>query len=234
MGQLSASIAHEVNQPIAATLMNAATAARWLARQPPNLEEARQAIDHIISDGKRAAEIVSRIRDFSKKSTAQNDELEINEAILEIMGLTRVATSEHGVLVKMQLSDGLPPILGDKIQLQQVILNLIMNAIEAMSEVTEGSRELLISTSQAEADGVLVAVSDTGPGLPQDNPERLFEAFYTTKASGLGMGLAICRSIVQNHGGRLWAAPNEPHGAVFRIMLPVGEKSPENPDSSTP
>jgi PAS domain S-box-containing protein len=234
MGQLSASIAHEVNQPIAATLMNAATAARWLARQPPNLEEVRQAIDHIIKDGKRAADIVSRIRNFSQKAPAQKGDVEINEAILEIMGLTRVATSEHGVLVKMQLSDGLPPILGDKIQLQQVILNLIMNAIEAMSEVTEGSRELLISTSQAEADGVLVAVSDTGPGLPQDNPERLFEAFYTTKASGLGMGLAICRSIVQNHGGRLWAAPNEPHGAVFRIMLPVGEKSPENPDSSTP
>jgi PAS domain S-box-containing protein len=232
MGQLSASIAHEVNQPIAAALMNAGTAARWLARQPPNLEEVGKAIDHIIKDGKRAADVASRIRNFSQKPPAQNGVVEINEAILEIMGLTRVATSEHSVLVKMQLSDGLPPIGGDRVQLQQVILNLIMNAIEAMSEVTEGSRELLI-TSEAGPGSVLVAVSDSGPGLPA-NPEHLFEAFYTTKASGLGMGLAICRSITQNHGGRLWATPNEPHGAVFCMLLPIGEKSPENPESSTP
>jgi PAS domain S-box-containing protein len=233
MGQLSASIAHEVNQPIAATLMNAGTAARFLDRLPPNLEEARQAIDHIIRDGKRAADVVSRIRNFSQKPPPQNGVVEINEAILEIMGLTRVATSEHGVLVKMQLSDGLPPIVGDRVQLQQVILNLIMNAIEAMSDVTEGPRELLISTSEAEPGSVIVAVSDSGPGLPA-NPEHLFEAFYTTKASGLGMGLAICRSITQNHGGRLWATPNAPHGAVFCMLLPFGEKSPENPESSTP
>ena len=170
MGQLTASIAHEVNQPIAALLTNAGTAVRWLARQPPNLEKARQSIDRIIIDGKRAADIVSRIRDFSKNAPAQKGDLEINEAILEIMGLTRAAMSEHGVLVKMQLSEGLPHILGDRVQLQQVILNLIMNAIEAMSEVREGSRELLISTSEAEPDGVLVAVSDSGPGLPQADP----------------------------------------------------------------
>jgi PAS domain S-box-containing protein len=232
MGQLSASIAHKVNQPIAAALMNAGTAARWLARQPPNLEEVGKAIEHIIKDGKRAADVASRIRNFSQKPPAQNGVVEINEAILEITGPTRVATSEHSVLVKMQLSDGLPPIVGDRVQLQQVILNLIMNAIEAMSEVTEGSRELLI-TSEAGPGSVLVAVSDSGPGLPA-NPEHLFEAFYTTKASGLGMGLAICRSITQNHGGRLWATPNEPHGAVFCMLLPIGEKSPENPESSTP
>jgi PAS domain S-box-containing protein len=224
MGQLSASIAHEVNQPIAATLMNAGTAARWLARQPPNLEEVRQLIDRIVIDGKRAADIVSRIRDFSKKAPAQNAELEINEAILEIMILARAAISEHGGLVKMQLSEGLPRIVGDRVQLQQVILNLIMNAIEAMSDVTEGPRELMISTSRDESAGVLVAVSDSGHGLPQTNPERVFEAFYTTKASGMGMGLAICRSIVQNHGGRLWATPNEPRGAVFSMILPVGEQ----------
>ena len=230
MGQLSASIAHEVNQPIAALLTNAETAVRWLARQPPNLEKAKPLIDRIISDGKRAADIVSRIRDFSKKAPARKEDLEINETILEIMTLTRVATSEHSVLVKMQLSDGLPHILGDRVQLQQVILNLIMNAIEAMSEVSEGSRELLISTSEAESGGVLVAVSDTGPGLPQANPERLFEAFYTTKASGLGMGLSICRSIVQNHGGRLWATPNEPHGAVFYVHAADRGKSLERPE----
>jgi PAS domain S-box-containing protein len=223
MGQLSASIAHEVNNPIAALLTNAGTAVRWLDREPPNLENARPLIDRIINDGKRVADIVSRIRDFSKKAPAQKGDLEINEAILEIMRLTRVATSEHSVLVKMQLSEGLPHILGDSVQLQQVILNLIMNAVEAMSEVAEGSRELLISTSNAGPDGVLVTVSDTGPGLPQAYPERLFEAFYTTKSNGLGMGLSICRSIVHNHGGRLWATPNEPHGAVFCMMLPVGE-----------
>jgi PAS domain S-box-containing protein len=232
MGQLSASIAHEVNQPIAATLMNAGTAGRWLARQPPNLEGAKQSIDRIISDGKRAAEIVSRIRDFSKKTSSQKGDLEINEAILEIMILTRAAMSEHSVLVTMQLSEGLPPILGDRVQLQQVMLNLIMNAIEAMSEVREGSRELLISTSEVESGGVLVAVSDSGPGLPPASLARIFEAFYTTKSSGLGMGLSICRSIVEAHGGRLWATPNEPHGAVFCVTLPIGGKSLENSESS--
>jgi C4-dicarboxylate-specific signal transduction histidine kinase len=205
--------------------VNAGTAARWLARQPPNLEEARQAIDHIISDGKRAADIVSRIRHFSQKAPAQMGDVEINEAILEIVGLTRVATSGHGVLVTMRLSERLPRILGDRVQLQQVMLNLIMNAIEAMSEVTEGRRELVITTGRAESGGMLVTVSDTGPGLPGDNPERLFESFYTTKASGLGMGLSICRSIVQNHGGRLWATPNQPRGAVFSLILQIGEKS---------
>jgi C4-dicarboxylate-specific signal transduction histidine kinase len=232
MGQLTASIAHEVNQPIAALLTNAETAVRWLARQPPNLEKATPLIDRIISDGKRAADIVSRIRDFSRKAPARKGKLEINEAILEIVRLTRVAMSEHGVLVKMRLSEGLPNILGDRVQLQQVMLNLIMNAIEAMSEVAEGSRELLISTSKAESGSVLVTVSDSGPGLPQAYPERLFEAFYTTKSSGLGMGLSICRSIIQNHGGRLWATPNEPHGAIFRMMLPVGEKSLESLEPS--
>jgi C4-dicarboxylate-specific signal transduction histidine kinase len=232
MGQLSASIAHEVNQPIAALLTNAETAVRWLARQPPNLEKAKPLIDRIIGDGKRAADILSRIRDFSKKAPARKEDLEINEAILEIMGLTRVAMSDHGVLVKMQLSEGLPHILGDRVQLQQVILNLIMNAIEAMSEVTEGSCELLISTSKAESDGVLVTIRDSGPGLPHANPERIFEAFYTTKANGLGMGLSICRSIVEAHGGRLWATPNEPRGAVFCMTLPIGQKSLENLEPS--
>ena len=189
MGQLSASIAHEVNQPIAAALMNAGTAVRWLARQPPNLEKAKQLIDRIISDGKRAADIVSRIRDFSKKAPAQKEDLEINEAILEIMRLTRAAMSEHSVLVKMQLSEGLPRILGDRVQLQQVILNLIMNAIEAMSEVSEGSRELLISTSEAESGSVLVAVSDTGPGLPPADPRAHLRSVLHDQGQRLGDGI---------------------------------------------
>ena len=232
MGQFTASIAHEVNQPIAAALTNAETALRWLARQPPNLEKAKQSIDRIISDGKRAADIVSRICDFSKKAPVRKESLEINEAILEIMRLTDAAMSENGVLVKMQLSEGLPPILGDRVQLQQVILNLIMNAIEAMSEVSDGSRELLINTNEAESGNVLVAVSDSGPGLPPASLARIFEAFYTTKASGLGIGLSICRSIVEAHGGRLWATPNEPRGAIFCMMLPTEENSLEKRGSS--
>ena len=232
MGQFTASIAHEVNQPLAALLTNAETALRWLARQPPNLEKAKPSIERIISDGKRAADIVSRIRDFSRKAPVRKESLEVNEAILEIIGLTRGAISEHGVLAKMQLSEGLPHVLGDRVQLQQVILNLIMNAIEAMSEVSDGSRELQISTSEAESGSVLVAVSDSGPGLSPASLARIFEAFYTTKASGLGIGLSICRSIVEAHGGRLWATPNEPQGAVFCMMLPIEEKSLEKRGSS--
>ena len=223
MGQLTASIAHEVNQPLAALLTNAETAVRWLARQPPNLEKAKPLIDRTISDGRRAADIVSRIRDFSQKRPLRKGDLGLNEAILEIAGLARAAMSDNRVSVKMQLSEELPRILGDRVQLQQVILNLIMNAIEAMSEVSEGSRALLISTSKADQDGVLVTVSDSGPGLPPANLARIFEAFYTTKASGLGMGLSVCRSIVEAHGGRLWATPNEPRGAVFFMVLPIGE-----------
>jgi signal transduction histidine kinase len=148
------------------------------------------------------------------------------------MGLARATMSDHGVLLKMQLSEGLPHIFGDRVQLQQVILNLIMNAIESMSEVSERSRALLISTSKSEPRGVLVAISDSGLGLPPASLARIFEPFYTTKSNGLGMGLSICRSIVEAHGGRLWATPNQPHGAVFCMMLPIGQKSPENQESS--
>jgi signal transduction histidine kinase len=228
MGQLAASLAHEVNQPIGATLINAGTAQRWLAASPPNLGSARQSIDRIITDGRRAADIVGRIRDLAKKAPAHREGLEINEVVLQIIGLTRNEMSNNGVSLRMRLTDGLPSIWGDRVQLQQVILNLIMNAIEALSEVGERSRELLVSTSKADSDSVLVAVSDTGPGLPPANLARVFEPFYTTKPSGLGMGLSICRSIVEAHGGRLWATPNQPHGAVFCMMLPIGEKSLEN------
>ncbi|MER8854741.1 MULTISPECIES: AAA family ATPase [Mesorhizobium] len=232
MGQLAASIVHEVNQPIAATLMNAGTAMRLLGRQPPNLEGVKHAIDRIIRDGKRTGDIVSRIRDFSKNAPARKEDLEINEAILEIAALARIPMSEKGVFQKMQLAEGLPLIFGDRVQLQQVILNLIMNAIEAMSEIEQGLRELTIRTSKAESGGVLLSVSDTGPGLSQANPESIFEAFYTTKSNGLGMGLPICRSIVDAHGGRLWATPNKPHGAVFSVMLPIGEKPLEIPSEA--
>jgi PAS domain S-box-containing protein len=232
MGQFTASIAHEVNQPLAALLTNAETALRWLARQPPNLEKVQPLIERVVSDGKRAADIVDRIRKFSRKAPVRKESLEVNEAILEITRLTRAAMSDNGIVVKMQLWKGLPRVSGDRVQLQQVILNLIMNAIEAMSEVSDGPRELQISTSEAEAGSVLVAVSDSGPGLPPAGVARMFEAFYTTKASGLGIGLSICRSIVEAHGGRLWATPNEPRGAVFCMMLPAEEHSLETPESA--
>ena len=232
LGQFTASIAHEVNQPLAALLTNAETALRWLARHPPNLEKARPLIERVVNDGRRAADIVNRIRNFSKKAPVRTESLDVNEAILEIMRLTRAAMSDNGISVKMQLSERLPPVLGDRVQLQQVILNLIMNAIEAMSEVSDGSRDLKISTNEAESDSVLVAVSDSGPGLPTASVARIFEAFYTTKASGMGIGLSICRSIVEAHGGRLWATSNEPRGAVFCVKLPIEEKSLEELESS--
>jgi PAS domain S-box-containing protein len=231
MGQLTASIAHEVNQPIGATLMNAGTALRWLAASPPNLEGATRLIDRIAADSKRAGDIISRIRDLVKKAPERKERLEINEAIFEVLELARSEMINSGVLVQTRMADDLPGISGDRVQLQQVILNLIMNAIEAMSEVNEGSRELLISTSKAEDDGVLITVNDSGAGLPKVNPERIFEAFYTTKASGLGMGLSICRSIIAAHGGRLWATPKDTGGAVFSLMLPIEEKSLENPNT---
>ncbi|WFU73425.1 trifunctional serine/threonine-protein kinase/ATP-binding protein/sensor histidine kinase [Bradyrhizobium sp. CB2312] len=225
MGQLTASLAHEINQPIGAARVNAGTTARWLRQEPLNLEKARQSNDRTIKDVSRLAEIVNRIHDFSRKSPARMEDLEINEVILEITTLAGAAMSEHGVLAKMRLSEGLPRVVGDRVQLQQVVLNLIMNAVEAVSEVEDRPRELLISTDEEGSGGVLLKISDSGPGLPQADPERVFEAFYTTKASGLGMGLPICRSIVEAHGGRLWAIPNEPCGAVFQIALPIGGKS---------
>jgi PAS domain S-box-containing protein len=223
MGQLTASIAHEVNQPIGATIINAGTALRWLDASPPKLENARQSIGRIIADGTRAADVIGRIRDLVKNAPARKEGLAINQLVLEVLPLTLNEMSNSGVVVQTKLPDGLPSIFGDRVQLQQVMLNLIVNAIEAMSEVSEGSRELHIKTGEVESGGVLVTVSDSGPGLSPASLSRIFEAFYTTKASGLGMGLSICRSIVEAHGGRLWATPNQPYGAAFCMMLPPGE-----------
>jgi len=221
MGQLSASIAHEINQPITAAVTNAQAALRWLAAQPPDLEEVRQALSRIVKDGNRAADVMDRIRALIKKAPPRRDGLQINQAILEVIALTRVEVLKNGVSLRTQLAEGLPPIQGDRVELQQVILNLIINAVEAMSGVGEGSRELLVDTGKAGSDGVLVAVRDSGPGLPPASHERVFDAFYTTKAGGLGMGLSICRSIVEAHGGRLWATANVPHGAIFQFTLPA-------------
>jgi PAS domain S-box-containing protein len=221
MGQLTASIAHEVNQPITAAVINAEAALRWLGAQPPDLEEVREALGLIVEDGTRAGNVIGGIRALIKKVPPRQARLDINEAIREVVALTRGETAKTGVSVQTDLADGLPLIYGDRVQLQQVILNLIINAIEAMSGVAETPRALLISTGQAEPGGVLVAVRDSGPGLDPASLEHLFDAFYTTKSGGMGMGLAICRSIIEAHEGQLCASANEPRGAVFQFTLPL-------------
>jgi C4-dicarboxylate-specific signal transduction histidine kinase len=221
MGHLSASIAHEVNQPLAAAITNAGTGLRWLAAQPPNLEQVRNALDRIVDNGKRASEVIGRIRALIKKEPPRKDSFEMNEAILDVIALTRSEVVKNGVSMQTRLAEDLPPIQGDRVQLQQVILNLIINAAEAMRGVSEGSRYLLISTGKAGSEGVLVAVEDSGPGLAPANIVRLFQPFYTTKPAGLGMGLPICRSIIEALGGRLWATANVPQGAIFQFTVPT-------------
>jgi PAS domain S-box-containing protein len=220
MGQLTASIAHEVNQPIAATVTNAQAALRWLDARPPDLEETRQAVARIVKDGVRAGDVVARIRALSKKVPARTDRFDINDAIIDVVALTRSELSGNGVSLQTQFAQGLPLIQADRVQLQQVILNLIVNAIEAMSGVSEGARKLWISTEIDASNGALVAVRDSGPGLDPASLEHLFDAFYTTKSSGMGMGLSICHSIIEAHGGRIWAEANVPQGATFQFTLP--------------
>jgi PAS domain S-box-containing protein len=220
MGQLTASIAHEVNQPIAAVVTNAQAALRWLNMQPSDPEEVRQALDRIVSNGRRAGDVIGRIRTLVTKTPPRKDRLDINDTIREVVALTGSELHRNGTSLETQLADRLPLVPGDRIELQQVMLNLILNAAEAMSGSDEGSRELLISTEQDGANGVRIAVRDWGPGLKPESLDRLFDAFYTTKPGGMGMGLSICRSIIEAHGGRVWATPNVPRGAVLQFTLP--------------
>jgi len=220
MGQLTASIAHELNQPIAATVANAQAALRWLGRPTPELDEVRRALDRIVRDGVRAGAVVSRTRDLFRRASPRDDQVEINSTIREVIELTRNEVTKHGISVGTALAEGLPAIHGNRVELQQVLLNLIVNAVEAMGE-DDGPRHLLIGTGRSEAGDVLVSVRDTGPGLAPEAVERLFNAFFTTKPSGLGLGLSISHSIIEAHGGRLWASANEPRGAVFQFTLPV-------------
>jgi PAS domain S-box-containing protein len=221
MGQLTASIAHEVKQPISAAVVNAQAALRFLARRPPELEEVREALERIVERGHRAGEVVDRIRALIKKAPQRKERLDVNAAIREVIELTRAEAVKNCVSVQTDFADGLPLIEGDRVQLQQVILNLIMNAVEAMSGFSDRMRQLLIRTREAERGGVLVAVRDWGPGLEAATLDRLFDAFYTTKSGGLGMGLSISRSIIEAHGGRLWASTNVPHGATFEFTVPA-------------
>jgi signal transduction histidine kinase len=221
LGELTASIAHEVNQPLAATVINGNASLRWLAAQPPNLEEARHAIERIVKDANRAGDVIARVRGLAKRTPPQNDLLNINETVHEVIILTTSEIQNNHISLHTQLSGNLPLIPGDRVQLQQVILNLILNAIEAMNGVSEGSRELLVSTAPDSSNAVLVAIHDTGLGLEPAKIDKLFDAFYTTKRDGMGMGLAISRSIIAAHGGRVWAEPNTPRGAVFQFTLPA-------------
>ena len=219
MGQLSSSIAHEVNQPITALITYSQAARNWLRDGSANLAEARTAIDRVSKEAYRAADIIGRIRDLVKKAPSKKDRFDINEAISDVIILTRGEAVKNGISVQTQLADGLPLVEADRVQLQQVILNLIINAIQAMSDV-DARRDLHLSTVNIASEGTLVAVRDSGLGLKEDHLERLFEPFYSTKPDGLGMGLPICRSIIEAHGGRLWATPNDPRGAVFQFTLP--------------
>jgi PAS domain S-box-containing protein len=226
MGQLMASISHEIKQPIAASSTNAQAGLLWLRAQPPDFDEVRQAFERINKDMKRASDVINRIHGLVKKAPPAMEPIQINESIAEVIALMHSEISKHGIHARAELAQDLPPVLGDRIALQQVMLNLILNAIEAMRAVDEGTRELIVSTSKHDSDTVVVAVGDSGPGLAIDDVERLFEPFYTSKPGGMGMGLSICRSIVETCGGKLWASQNLPRGAVFRFTVPVTQLQP--------
>jgi NO-binding membrane sensor protein with MHYT domain/two-component sensor histidine kinase len=220
MGELCASLAHEVNQPIAAAVANADACLNWLARDNPNLEMARASALRIVEDGTRAAEIISRIRLLCKKDTPQRELVDVNEVIQGLIVLLRSQITRYLISVRIELAADLPQVRGDRVQLQQVVMNLMMNSIDAMKDV-DGTRELAIKSHRTGNEQLMVCVSDSGVGLPSQQADQIFHAFFTTKPHGIGMGLAICRSIVESHSGRLWAADNSPRGASFHLILPT-------------
>jgi len=223
MGELAASLTHEITQPIASARNNARAAQNFLDMQPPDLSEVREALDCVVGDTDRAGDIVDRIRDQVKKAPPRKVQFDLNEAINEVLSLARSAITENEVSVRTRFAEGPLAAYGDRIQLQQVVLNLVLNAVEAMASVEAPARLLLISTEQNRANEVLVAIRDSGPGIEPDHLDRVFEAFYTTKSNGVGMGLSICRSIISAQGGRLWAETKKPSGAVFLFTLPSAE-----------
>jgi signal transduction histidine kinase len=224
MGELAASLSHEILHPIATARNNARAGMRFLEMNPPNLDETRESLACVVRDTDRAKDIVGRMRDHIKKAPLRKERFDLNSATDEVILLAQSAIHRNGVSVQTRLSDGLLPVMGDCVQLQQVLLNLILNAAEAMGSVEEGARELLISTEQDQT-GALVAVRDSGRGIDPEHLDRVFDAFYTTKSGGTGMGLSICRSIINAHGGKLWAEANEPCGAVFQFTLPADNDS---------
>jgi signal transduction histidine kinase len=220
MGELTASLSHEINQPMAAAVTDAHTCLRWLMRDPPDLEEAREAASRTIKDTTRAAEIVSRVRQLFKKGTPQRQLVDVNEVIREMVALLRGEAARYSISIRTGLAADLPQVLGDRVQLQQVLMNLMLNSIDAMRDV-KGSRELTINSRPGENEQLEVSVSDSGVGIPPQQVDQIFNAFFTTKPHGTGMGLRISRSIVESHGGRLWVTDNPPRGASFHLALPT-------------
>jgi len=225
LGELTAAIAHEINQPLTGLVSSGNACLRWLAAEAPNLEAARRSVERMVNDGTRAGEVISRIRAMVKKAPPQRDALNINDIIMEVIGLVGTEISRNDISSHAELANDLPVVWGDRVELQQVVLNLIVNAIEAMGGAAQMQRTLSVSSENDGPDGVLVAVSDSGPGFDVASLDHLFDAFYTTKARGMGMGLAVSQTIIQRHGGRLWAGPNAPRGATFRFRLPTGSES---------
>lgn len=221
LGELTASIAHEVNQPLAAIVTNGNATLRWLGGAAPNLSEARLAVERIIKDSYRASAVISRIRTLVKKTEPRKDPVDLNEVIIEVFAFAQNEARRNRVALVQQLKHDLPRVRGDRVQLQQVILNLIMNGLEAIATSKNGTRELSVRSNQDEAGNVLIAVSDSGEGLDPATIDHVFDAFFTTKPEGMGMGLAISRTIIESHGGRLWATANSPQGAVFQFTLPA-------------
>jgi C4-dicarboxylate-specific signal transduction histidine kinase len=219
MGELTASLAHEIKQPIAAAVTDANTCLRWLGRDQPDLAEAREAAKRIIRDAMRAADIISRVRLLFEKGTPQQELVDVNEVIREMIVLLRSEANRHSISIRIELAEYLPKVMADRVQLQQVFMNLMLNGIDAMKEITGGG-ELTIKSQRGENEQLVVSVSDTGVGLPAEHADQIFNAFFTTKPHGTGMGLRISRSIVESHGGRLWAADNSPRGASFYFTLP--------------
>ena len=220
MGELVASISHEISQPLGAVMTNGSACLSWLDRETPNIERARQSVLYIMRDAGRAGEVIQGIRSFARKSGPKLTRLDINDAIQEVLALTRNELQERGVALHTALTAADRPVVGDRVQLQQVLMNLILNGVEAMSAVTDRPRMLAITSEAVEPGEMLVAVEDTGAGLDPTTAARMFEPFFTTKPEGMGMGLSICRSIIDAHGGRFWAAPREPCGTVFRFTVP--------------
>jgi len=224
LGEITASIAHEVNQPLAAVVMNGNACRRWLATDPPNLDEARAAAQRMVKDGERAGQVLARIRALVKRGTTERNALDVNDVIREALGFTRAELERQRVAIRTELNDDLPAVVGDRVQLQQVLVNLILNARDAMADLTGRPPELTVGSRRETSGGVLVEVRDCGRGIDQEQAGRIFEAFFSTKPAGLGMGLSVSRSIVEMHGGKIWAAPNDGPGATMRFTLPAAPR----------
>jgi C4-dicarboxylate-specific signal transduction histidine kinase len=223
MGEMTASIAHEINQPLAAVVNNANAGLRWLDHQPPNVERTRSILTRIINDGGRASEIIASIRAMLTKGSQARAQLDLNDLIREVMTLVRGELQRRGVSFRMELADELPCLSGNRVQLRQVLLNLIMNAAEAMAPITDRTRMLSVRSENPDQQDIIVTVTDAGTGISEEDRDRIFDSFFTTKSEGMGMGLSICRSIVEAHGGRISALRANPHGSVFQVVLPVDD-----------